>query len=572
MNQKNETNPGDASERRRLAEARLKEKNKHCQSEDNADKKRTEADVQRLLHDLQVREMELEMQIEELQNQSVATKATLEKYTGLYDFAPVGYFTLDLEGAIIEANLAGASLLGVERSDLIRQPFELFISLADRPKFSEFIKNLFKTKVNSGCEIALLLDHGHPCYSQIEGRISKSGQECILAVIDITERKQADADRLILSKLESTGILASGIAHDFNNLLTVILLNLDLAESLLPPNEELSACIEEVRESSLLASGLTAQLLSFAKGSTSVLKLSALSGIIQESSRAAVSGSPARCEYKLSGNLWQANVDKILIGQVIRNIVLNAREAMPLEGGVISIQAENVVLGAHDKPHLPPGEYIKISISDRCGGIPKDFLPKIFDPYFSTKQRGDRKGMGLGLTICHSIVQKHRGAISVDSIPGVGTTFNIFLPAGKNLREEVKLAQYDEPPQSARILVMDDEESVRKLVAVSLKRMGHEVELAKEGRTAIECYKTAISQGRPYDAVILDLTVREGMGARETVRDLIKINPDVKAIVMSGHSIDPVILEYEQLGFKGALTKPFDIGKLQKIVSKVMAG
>ncbi len=194
---------------------------------------------------------------------------------------------------------------------------------------------------------------------------------------------------------------------------------------------------------------MTQQLITFAKGGAPVRKPTCLSGVIQESVRPALSGSRVRCEFSLAEDLWLAEVDAGQIGQVIRNLVLNAREAMP-EGGVISVRAENVVLGSHENPSLPPGDYVRVSIADQGGGIAKEVLPKIFDPYFSTKQRGDQKGMGLGLTICHTVIQKHGGAIAVESELGVGTTFHIHLPASRKLLGEEKASVPSEPSAAGK--------------------------------------------------------------------------------------------------------------------------
>ena len=297
-----------------------------------------------------------------------------------------------------------------------------------------------------------------PLEVELEAIAFESGQACRVAVTDITERKRAEADRLILNKLESTGILAGGLAHDFNNLLTVILLNLELAQRLNLPDEKLACYLDDAMEACSSASSLTAQLVTFAKGGAPVRKAMLLSGLIQESVRPALSGSNVRCEFSLAEDLWVAEVDAGQIGQVIRGIVLNAREAMP-QGGVILVRAENAVLSAQEQPSLAAGEYVRISIADQGTGIAKDVLPKIFDPYFSTKHRGDQKGMGLGLTICHAVVQKHGGAIAVKSEVGVGTTFDIYLPAARKVsgrRESIWRQRC--VPRHGRVLVMDDEE------------------------------------------------------------------------------------------------------------------
>ena len=295
-----------------------------------------------------------------------------------------------------------------------------------------------------------------------------------------------------------------------------------------------------------------------------------LSRVIQESARPSLSASKVRCEFSLAEDLWMAEVDAGQIGQVIRGMMLNACEAMP-QGGVVSVRAENVVLNAREQPSLSAGEYVRVSIADQGTGIAKDMLPKIFDPYFSTKHRGDQKGMGLGLTICHAVVQKHGGAIAVKSEVGRGTTFDIYLPAARKLSGGEKAPMPPSEPRHGRVLVMDDEEGVREVLRQTLEGMGHSAEMAEDGQKAIEIYKKAKRLGRPFDAVLLDLTIREGMGGQEAIQALLEIDPEVKAIAMSGYIDSPVILEPGRHGFKAALEKPFDAGKLQEILSLVIS-
>lgn len=237
---------------------------------------------------------------------------------------------------------------------------------------------------------------------------------------------------------------------------------------------------------------------------------------------------------------------------------------------MVSVRAENVVLGSHEVPPLPPGDYVRVSIADRGGGIAKEALPKVFDPYFSTKQRGDQKGMGLGLTICHSIIQKHGGSIALESELGVGTTFHIHLPASRKLLVVEKASPPKALTRHGRILVMDDEDGVRELVGVLLQRMGHDVELAEDGQRAIEVYGRAMNEGHPFDVVLLDLTVRGGLGGQEAIQALLKMDPTANAIVMSGYTTDPVVLHPERYGFKGALAKPFDGQKLREMLLRVL--
>jgi CheY-like chemotaxis protein len=239
---------------------------------------------------------------------------------------------------------------------------------------------------------------------------------------------------------------------------------------------------------------------------------------------------------------------------------------------VVSVRAENVVLKTGVKPALPPGDYVRVSIADQGAGIAKEMLPKIFDPYFSTKERGDKKGMGLGLTICHSIIQKHEGAITVKSEAGTGATFQILLPACRKLpvSPEKTASGPAIPQRPAKLLVMDDEEAVRNVVGTILQQMGHAVELVADGAQAIKAYQDAQRQGTPFDLVLLDLTVQTGLGGQETLRALLHSNLDVRAIVMTGYSNDPVLLEPERHGFKGGLAKPFSGDQLQKMLARIL--
>ncbi|MBK8475526.1 MAG: response regulator [Opitutaceae bacterium] len=319
-----------------------------------------------------------------------------------------------------------------------------------------------------------------------------------------------------------------------------------------------------------MARGLTQQLLTFSKGGTPILKVTALPDLIRDAARPAVSGSQVRCDFQLAEDLWPVIADEGQIGQVVRNMVFNAREAMP-NGGGISIRAENVTRRTPEMPALPAGGYVRVSIADRGVGIPAEVLPSIFDPYFSTKERGERKGMGLGLTICHTIVQKHGGAITVKSVPGEGSTFDVYLPAAPKAKNAAVVPVPQATTSRHKILVMDDEQTVRDVCGKTLRRMGHEVAAVGEGKQAVEAYAAAKKAGRPFDAVLLDLTIRDGMGGRAAFQALREIDPEVKAIVMSGYADDPVVEQYGSHGFVGALVKPFDIERLRRVLTAVLA-
>lgn len=391
---------------------------------------------------------------------------------------------------------------------------------------------------------------------------------------DLTGSKESEADRLVLGKLESTGVLAGGIAHDFNNLLTTILLNLELARFSGDSAGSILPRVEAAEKAAQAARSLTQQLITFAQGGVSVVRTMNITGLLHESALLALSGSAVRSQFELAPDLWSAEVDEGQLGQVIRNLVLNAREAMP-KGGVITLRGENVTLGSGEVSGLPAGDYVRVSVIDQGEGIAPEVVSKIFDPYFSTKRRGTQKGMGLGLTICHSVIQKHGGAITVESALGQGTTFHIHLVAKQAgaATEEATLSSGLVPSgRAGRLLVMDDENTIRETIGETLTKLGHTVELTSDGQSAVAVFAQAQAEGRPFDAVLLDLTIPGGMGGLETLRALQALDPGVQAVVMSGYTNDRVMHGYEAAGFKAALAKPFNSEMLSEALKPVLGG
>ncbi len=401
---------------------------------------------------------------------------------------------------------------------------------------------------------------------EYEARYVASGKDEVFAIVrDITERKRMEEELLKIQKLESIGVLAGGIAHDLNNLLTAVVGNISLAR-MYKDLAEKDKRLAEAEAASMQIKDLTQQLLTFSKGGAPILQMSAIAELLESSATFALSGSNVKCEFSISDDLWTVEADEGQINQVIHNLIINADQAIP-EGGLVRICAENINVDTESGLPLKAGEYIKISIEDQGLGIPKEHLNRIFDPFFTTKQAGN----GLGLATSYSIIQNHNGYITVDSQLGVGTTFHIYLPAlSEAVMMERETTKNIPIKGSGRILVMDDEKHVRDLAAEILSRLGYEVTTSIDGSETIELYRDAMTSEEPFNAVILDLTVPGSMGGREAIQELIEIDPEIKAIVSSGYSNDPVMAYFREYGFRGVIAKPYRALELSAVLYRVM--
>jgi len=386
---------------------------------------------------------------------------------------------------------------------------------------------------------------------------------------DITERKKLEEQLRQAQKLEAIGTLAGGIAHDFNNLLQGVFGYISLARLQRDDREKSNAALEEAEKALHLTVKLTNQLLTFSKGRKPVKKLIDLQPVIENSTKFSLSGSRSDYRIVVENGLWQAEADEGQISQVIQNIVLNSDQAMP-EGGRLEITARNVHVPGNNLPQgLQEGKYVEIAVKDSGIGISEQYIEKIFDPYFTTKE----KGSGLGLATSYSIIKNHDGLIDVKSEPGTGTTFFIYIPA-TGISQQADIRQ-SEPAthacQPCRVLVMDDEKIIRDVVGEMIKELGHDAEFAAHGEDAIEKYRMAMQAGKPFDVVILDLTIRGGMGGAETILKLLAMDPDVKAVVSSGYSDDALTSHHREQGFKAFLRKPYHVENLRDVLNKVLA-
>lgn len=385
---------------------------------------------------------------------------------------------------------------------------------------------------------------------------------------DLTIRKLIEEELIKVRNLESIGTLAGGIAHDFNNLLMGVTGYMELARMQASPESRVYSYLTEAEKIADHGKELTQQLITFSQGGEPQKKEVKIAPILKSVSRFTLSGSNVKCEYLLPGNLQTIEADEAQLRQVIHNIVLNAKEAMT-KGGTITIRAENATVTGEDIAPVSPGDYVKIAIEDKGAGIAPENIPKVFDPYFSTKDMGIQKGMGLGLAIAYSIVKKHNGHIIVESIPDKGTSFIVYLPVYAK-RPETSEKTESAPAQKKRILFMDDEVFIRTIGNEILAHLGYDVTLTQDGNETILVYKQEKRAGRPFDAVILDLTMKGGIGGKDVLREILSVDPEVRAIISSGYTDDPVLSDYVSFGFRGAITKPYNINQLQEVLEEVI--
>jgi PAS domain S-box-containing protein len=400
-------------------------------------------------------------------------------------------------------------------------------------------------------------------YYIVNGYSPKKGYFAV-TFTDITTKKKLEEERLRYLKIDSLSLLAGGIAHDYNNLLVGILGNINILQTHKDLNDNTNEILAEMENASLRASQLTNQLLTFSKGGNPVTKPESIKEIIKDTSAFVLRGSKSNCIINIPTDLPLVNIDAGQINQVISNLLINADQAMSNGGTIgVSVNKENIM--EENEFGLNVGEYIKITIADEGQGISKHVIPKIFDPYFTTKTTGS----GLGLATSYSIVKRHNGHIAVTSQVGEGSQFTVYLPvSGQEMAEEIE-QQVSSYTFDDTALLMDDDDIIRKTVKHMLEELNIRTDVAKDGEEAIQLYKEKMTSGDRYSFVIMDLTIPGGMSGRECIKELIKIDPRVNAIVSSGYSNDTVMANYEEYGFNGVLSKPFTLNQLHKLLSQL---
>ena len=487
-----------------------------------------------------------------------------------------GVITTDTAGKIVLINAIAEQVTGWKSADAIGLPLPEVFNIVHEDT-EAVCENPVDRVMSSGERISLERDTVLITKTGQRKHIADSGAPIknmdsetigvVLVFRDITEQIQTEKELAKVKKLESIGVLAGGIAHDFNNILAAILGNIDLSLLDKSLSSETTMLLKEAEQASYRAKSLTGQLLTFAKGGEPIIETASLSEIVKDSADFLLRGEKIACHYAFDENLGLVDIDKGQISQVVQNIILNAREAMTGSGN-IWVTGKNVDFLTDENAALldqPP--YVKLKIKDSGPGMKPDILEKLFDPFFSTKKNGS----GLGLAITHSIINKHHGHIGVQSSPGEGTSFSIYLPASS--QKLIQKRPKKETPQNvrkAKIMLMDDEVSIREVIGIMLRRLGHTVLAVESGDEVLKAYSQAMDEGVPFDLVIMDLTIPGGMGGRKTIEKLLVIDPQVLAIVSSGYSNDPVMANFQDHGFAAAIVKPYLLKELSDTINKLI--
>ena len=489
-----------------------------------------------------------------------------------------GVIATDTKGLVVLINAVAGHLTGWLQEDAAGKPLQSVFHIVNE-KTRVVCENPVEKVLKTGAVVGLA---NHTLLISRDGReiaIADSGAPIrradgsvigvVLVFRDMTEKRKTEDEMARISKLESISVLAGGIAHDFNNLLSIVLGNVSLARSYMgKDNEKALRKCSDAEQAVTRAKDLTQQLLTFSKGGAPLKSISSLGELLKDSARFALTGASTRCEFEIAEDLMPVEVDQGQISQVISNLVINADQAMP-QAGTVRIKAENVTLAEEKAWHSLPlaaGTYVKISVADEGQGIPKAHLSRIFDPYFTTKE----KGSGLGLAMAHSIIKNHDGYITADSRTGKGAVFTFYLPVSSGYSTPQKKVEKRARKGSGKILIMDDEEMIRSITAEMLESLGYETAFAADGEEVLIQFAKAVEKASPFDAVLLDLTIPGGMGGIEVMRTLREVDSGVKAVMLSGYSTDPIMSAADRHGFRGVLSKPYSMQELSETLSRIL--
>lgn len=519
-------------------------------------------------------------QLKDIEQQLINERNMIKQYL---DIAGVIFIALDTQGRITLINTKGCDLLGYTHDEIIgKEWFDNFIPVSDKQETENYFISFFDiTDENQTInellhENKILCRNGEELLIQWNTVILRDRTGTPTGILssgtDITVKKRMEEYLTKSAKLDSLAILAGGIAHDFNNLLTAIMGNVSLAKLDMHNDCTLGEYLNNAEAASMQARELSNQLLTFSKGNSPIKKTASISDIIRNSAKFILKGTNVRAECYFQDELWMAEVDPNQLSQVVNNLIINSVQAMP-RGGTIFIMGENSILTPANEFKLKAGNYIHFSFHDEGSGIEEDYIKKIFDPYFTTKEQGN----GLGLATCYSIIKKHDGTITADSMHNVGTIFHIYLPAAisssqmqpvMNTFAKKALTHTSLPPR--RALVMDDDPAINLILKEMLHRLGYHATCTANSAEAIQTFKNAIQDANPFDIIIVNLTIPGEIGAKEVISQLRTINPNITAIVSSGYSADPVMADCKHYGFDATLAKPISLEQLDGVLSTLM--
>ena len=571
-----ETISADSARMRRLAEKALEKA-----TDDNNDLSgQSPEEIASLIHELRVHQIELEMQNEELRRTQEALEKTRHRYSHLYDFAPVGYFSISEKGMIEAANLTIASMLKVDRGLLIGKPLTQFILNEDQDIYYKHKQHLMDTEAPQVSELRFVKKDGQQFYARLECMILNSKEadlrEVRAVVSDITESKRAENERDNLQaklfqsqKMESIGTLAGGIAHEFNNILSIIIGNNELVMEDLPDWSQARENAEAVRVAGLRARDVVKQLLLFSRQTDQKKIPLQIGKVVKESLKLIRSSTPANIDINrniaddvapIFGNATQMN-------QLLINLCSNATDAMINAGGTITIDLGNETINEaspNANAAVSPGRYIKLMVSDTGCGMDQETLDRIFEPYFTTKDIG--KGTGIGLAVVHGIVEKNNGAISVESSPGKGTEFTILLPAYEGPIELKPEAGTVLPKGHERILFVDDEPSVSKIMKHRLGKLGYAVQGFTDPSEALAIFKNAPDA---FDLIITDMAMPRITG-EQLATEVLKIRPGMPIMLCTGYSEKVSEERAHEIGICSFVMKPVDKFDFAVSVRKVL--
>jgi PAS domain S-box-containing protein len=501
-------------------------------------------------------------ELERLRFESERRQST-ELHEAVMDNSNAAIYVKDSEGRLLFANrrllslfndkqvigLTDHDILPKELADSCRESDILTLESGSPQTFEESLRHADGTE-----QIFLTVKFPLP---------SMPGAICGIST-DITERRKMEGELVRAKKLESIGTLAGGIAHEFNNVLLGVLGNASMAKAYLKSDHKVWSLLDDIERAAERAKIVTRQLLTFSRGDVMIKEIVEVGPLVYSTSKILLGEHDIELKADLPEGLWGVEVDETMIGQAVEHIMLNAVHSMP-EGGIVELRGSNVTVTEGEVPPLEPGKYVKIDIVDHGTGIPEENLPQLFDPFFTTKERAS----GLGLAVAYSVVRKHGGCITVESKVAKGSVFSLYLPGMEIVAEQHKQG-VDRVRQEGRVLVMDDEDIIRDVSGEMLKLLGFEVDFALDGVEAIKLYKAAKESGVPYRAVIMDLTIPNGMDGKEAIGELIRFDPDAKVVVSSGYSRDPIMANFTEHGFSAVLVKPYRFDEFSRVVLSVV--